>query len=225
MSIFKSFGDTASNSASGSVNGFAEKLDFGKLTEILEAMDRDGKSVGPVAQGNKIHSPLEQQAFYDAIRAGRESAETLHRQILDIHAARIAEREAEDFKAFGSLAGVLPSLAQDWLYDLRTKCKAEKEFLKTCFNIFASKDPIEKVTENLAAFDRHCRENGITFDEAAQQLVAGEKPKTAVDHIKEWRFAMAAVGGGILGGAGIDLGTVPVLKDSVGLFFNTVHEY
>jgi hypothetical protein len=202
-------------------NDFAASLDFEKLAAILDAFERNGISVDSEKAKGDIRSPLEQKAFFDAVRAGRENAETLHRQILDIHARRAAEKDDADFKEFSSLAGILPDMAQDCLYDLRTKCKSEAGFLRTAFGIFASTDPAAKVTRNLAAFDRHCRENGITFDEAAQLLVAGEKPKTAVDHIKEWRFAMAAIGGGILGGAGIDLGTVPVLKDSVGLFFNT----
>ncbi|HEY8189394.1 MAG TPA: cation:dicarboxylase symporter family transporter, partial [Micavibrio sp.] len=202
-------------------NDFAASLDFEKLAAILKAFEENGLSVDPEKAKGGLRSPLEQKAFFDAVRAGQESAETLHQQILDIHARRAAEKDDADFKEFSSLAGILPDMAQDCLYDLRTKCKSEAGFLKTAFGIFASKDPAEKATQNLAAFDRHCRENGITFDEAAQLLVAGEKPKTTVDHIKEWRFAMAAIGGGILGGAGLDLGTVPVLKDSVGLFFNT----
>lgn len=201
---------------------FPASWDFEQFSNVLKHSKDRGETLTPVINNpDKVLSPLEQKAFYDALRAGEESAKRLHQQLVEIQTVRRTAEEAEEFKKFGSLAGILPDMLQDWIHDLRTKCKAEKEFLKTNFNIFASKYPLEKVTQTLGNFDTHCRENGITFDEASRQLVAGDKPKTPMDHVREMRFALAAIGGAVAGVAGLDLGTVPVVKDSVGLFFNT----
>lgn len=109
--------------------------------------------------------------------------------------------------------------AREQLEKLREESKKERGFLSKCFSIFASEKPLDKVVNDVAAFDKYCRKNGIKYDEVAQQLVAGEKPPTAWDKIKDYRFLIAAAGGAALGLAGADLGQVPVLKEAPSAFF------
>lgn len=103
---------------------------------------------------------------------------------------------------------------------LREEGKTQSGFLKTNFNIFAHHQPLEKITENVLSFDKYCRKNGITFDEAAQQLVPGNRPKTAFDKIHEFRFLIAAAGGMVIGLAGLSaISFVPALGAIPTAFF------
>src|SRR5690606_35525392 len=48
---------------------------------------------------------------------------------------------------------------------LRDGCKTEKRFARACFNLFSSRNPVEKAMADVAAFEKYCHKNGITFDE------------------------------------------------------------
>ncbi len=114
------------------------------------------------------------------------------------------------------------------LYALQEEGKAEDGFLKTVFNIFSSKDPLEKIVHDVASFAQYCRANHITFDEISQQLAPGDKPRTTWDKIKEFRFLIAAAGGCALGLGGYAtdinlLGHAPdIIQNIPGAFFKAL---
>ena len=109
---------------------------------------------------------------------------------------------------------------KEQLEKLREEGKKEKKFLSVNFNLWASKNPVEEAMTSVAAFERYCHKNGITYDEVGQQLVAGPKPKTAWDHIKDFRFLIAAGMGAMVGLGGLSLaGAVPALGMVTGAFF------
>ncbi len=103
---------------------------------------------------------------------------------------------------------------------LRDEAKKEQGFLSKTFSVFSHEKPMEKVLEDLRTFEKYCHKNGITFDEVAGQMVAGPKPKTVLDKMKEFRFLIAAAGGTALGLAGINpMGMNHVVQELPGMFF------
>lgn len=105
---------------------------------------------------------------------------------------------------------------------LRRETKTETGFLKFNFNIFSHPAPVEKITADIAAFDKYCRKNGITFNEISKQLVQGEKPLSVGNKFWDARFLVAALGGAVLGFAGVNLGAVPLLSNAPGIFFGAL---
>ncbi|MBI1216503.1 MAG: cation:dicarboxylase symporter family transporter [Alphaproteobacteria bacterium] len=158
-----------------------------ELAEILREMEQNGYAANAEkAADKKRKSPLNEQAFYDALAKNIEDAEKLKAQ----------------------------------LEKLREESKKEKGYLSTAFNLFADKKPVEKALSSVSEFEKYCHKNGITYDEVGRQLVAGEKPRTAFDRIKDFRFLIAAGAGGLLGLGGISLaGAVPALGMVTGAFF------
>lgn len=109
---------------------------------------------------------------------------------------------------------------KEQLQKLRDEGKKEKGFLSVSFNLFAHKNPVEKAMTSVAEFERYCHKNGITYDKVGQQLVAGPKPKTAWNHIKDFRFLIAAGMGAAIGLGGLSLaGAVPALGLFTTAFF------
>jgi hypothetical protein len=110
---------------------------------------------------------------------------------------------------------------------LQEKVKSEHGFLKTVFNIFSNEKPIEKLMDDVSAFEKYCRENNITFNEANQQLEIYSPPPTIFSKLKDFRFLVAAVGGGLLGLgghlSGVDLTShVPPVNELPGMFFSAL---
>ncbi len=103
---------------------------------------------------------------------------------------------------------------------LRDEAKKEKGYLSKAFGVFSKEKPIEAVLENVASFEKYCHREGITFNDVSNQLIAGEKPKTAFDKISEFRFLIAAAGGGLTGLAGVNImARYPVLESVPDMFF------
>lgn len=90
---------------------------------------------------------------------------------------------------------------------LRDRCKRERGFLKKAFTIFGSRNPLDAVLHDIAAFDTFCQKNSIVFDAKNQQLemVKVETGKRIAHELWESRFLVAAVGASATGAAGIDL--------------------
>ena len=213
-------------------------LDFSELAAILREFQKNELDVRP--EGLPGASPLNQKAFYDAIRAGKESASVLTRQLKAVPELRATAKNRVADDQFGALTCIFPKAEQNYLGEWRARCKRVTGFLTKNFNIFADKNPaaradreIGEAVRNIAAFDKYCREKGVTFDETSQQLTPGEKPKTLWDWTKELRFAIAAVGGVALGLGGMNLITgqgismpgyqeygAPVMAQMPGLFFS-----
>ncbi len=103
---------------------------------------------------------------------------------------------------------------------IRADAKRSKGFLSFNFGIFADRDPAAKIVATVTGFAAYCRRNGLRYDEGAQRLVVGEKPRTALDKIAEMRFLLAAVGGGALGLAGVNVAQhLPLLEYAPKAFF------
>ncbi len=106
---------------------------------------------------------------------------------------------------------------------LREEAKKERGFLSKSFAVFSHERPMEKVLADIKSFEKYCHKNGISFDETANQMVAGPKPKTAFDKIKEFRFLIAAAGGTALGLAGINpMGMNHVVQEMPSMFFHVL---
>ncbi len=108
------------------------------------------------------------------------------------------------------------------LQEIRDEARSQKGFLSKAFNIFASKDPLEKAAKDVVEFEMYCQKNHITFDEVRKQLVPGEKPKTVLNKLNENKFLIAAVGGTLAGVAGFDPAAYPVLNQIPGFFFTAL---
>lgn len=109
------------------------------------------------------------------------------------------------------------------LEGLREESKKQKGFLSKVFGVFSHPKPIEKVLADISVFDKYCRDNGITYDEVKKQLVAGAKPKTGWDKVKDFRFLVAAASGGALGLAGLNaMGMLPALAVIPTVFFGAL---
>lgn len=119
---------------------------------------------------------------------------------------------------------------QDELQALRDRVKKEKGFIKAAFNIFSHPEPVRKAVENVAAFEVYCRENKIGFDEVARGLEAPHEKSvgaTAWNKVKDFRFLVAAIGGGVVGMAGSAAGVnltqaIPLASSVPGLFFGAL---
>lgn len=113
------------------------------------------------------------------------------------------------------------------LEKLRETAKAEKGFLKIAFNLFSAGKPLEKILADIGTFAEYCNENNITFDAAAERLIAGKKPETVwhktAHHLYEFRFLIAAVAGGTAGALGLNPADAsPELAAYPGVFFSKV---
>lgn len=167
---------------------------------------KQGRKALSVAELAKILQDMEQNGYAaDAAKSARKGKSPFNEQAFYDALAKNIET-AEKLKA---------ELAK-----LRDEAKKEKGFLSTSFNLFAHRNPVEKALSSVDAFDRYCRKNGISYDEVRQQLVAGPKPKTAWDHIRDFRFLIAAGAGAAIGLGGLSLaGAVPALGLVTGAFF------
>jgi hypothetical protein len=110
---------------------------------------------------------------------------------------------------------------------LQEQVKSEHGFFKTLFNVFSNQNPVEKIISDLSEFEKYCRENNITFNEANQQLEIFSPPPSALSKLKDFRFLVAAVGGGLLGlgahASGIDLTSyAPPANQLPGMFFSAL---
>lgn len=198
---------------------------------ILSALTNDDP-----AQLRIVMQSVDDEARWQKLAAGTEALtfEELAHALRELHANDMMAHP-EKVKAFAQDAsiftqeGFYESLRQNFedvealreqIRVLREEGKTQSGFIRTNFNIFAHHQPLEKITENVLSFDKYCRKNGITFDDVAQQLVPGEKPKTVFDKIHEFRFLIAAGGGMVMGLAGLSaISFVPALAAIPTAFF------
>lgn len=217
---------------------------FEKLSDLLKTLEDDKLAIDPDKAGK---GPLSQLAFYDDIRAGRFTTATAREQLAKVREENEAAKEqgigsiltepVEALYNFSKRKGLISAPASHRIEDFYHSCKREAGFLSSRFNIFADKDPLEKAVSNVVEFDRYCKKNGIGYgvprNESAYRLVQGEKPKTGLDYLKEWRFALAAAAGIALGASGMNLDSgagitmpgfnehiTPILSQTPGWFFS-----
>lgn len=123
------------------------------------------------------------------------------------------------------------TLLQAELQSLRDRTKQERGFLKTLFNVFASPSPVEQALQNVASFEAYCRENNVTFDDVARGLESPHSTSFSADawnKVKDFRFLVAAIGGGLIGAAtgaigGVSLmDAVPLASSVPGVFFGVL---
>lgn len=108
------------------------------------------------------------------------------------------------------------------LEELRAEEKKQAGYVKRAFSIFSDRDPVAKAMSSMDAFEKYTHKNGIKYDASQQKFVAGEKPRTGWDTVWDNRFLIAAGVGAAIGLAGLNLGALPLLGATPGLFFGAL---
>lgn len=191
-------------------------------------------------EGNELNAKA--QVVWDDIVAGKKSLtfEQLHEVITVLDQKKMAlhpelvKNKAGQSKSPFSNAGfydflrnqddVVPAM-QEQLRVLRERVKKERGFISKAFNIFSSEKPLEQVTKDLMSFEKYCKRYGISFDDVNNALIGGDRMHPALSAVTDFRFLLAAVGGGLLGlggyASGVDIMShLPEAAGDVpGLFF------
>jgi hypothetical protein len=135
-----------------------------------------------------------------------------------------------NFLKFAAANDDVHAILAEQLEGLRTEAKKKKGFLTKCFNIRASKNPLEAVLKDVTAFEKYCQKNKISFNDIEGTLEQEHVPswdQKAGKVISDFRFLVAAIGGAALGLAGnaggVDiLSYAPMLNEIPGLFFKGI---
>lgn len=111
---------------------------------------------------------------------------------------------------------------QKELEDLKAEEKKKAGYVKRAFAVFSDPKAAEKAVRDAEALEHYFYKNGIKYDAKENKLVQSEKPRTGWDTVWDNRFLIAAGGGAALGFAGLNLGLLPLLGATPGLFFGAL---
>ena len=175
-----------------------------------------------IAAGKHTLSFAEIQRILNGLQSSSYEVHPEHFKTEKNQNSPFAKKEFYDFLQNSS---DIKNTLETQLETLRADVKKQKGYLSKAFGIFASEQPVAKVTQDVLNFEKHCHKHGISFDDVNNNLIGGDRENPAWKKVKDFRFLVAAVGGSMLGlagnAAGVDiLGTMPqIVNDIPGLFF------
>lgn len=200
-----------------------EALTVSELAEILGEMEKNGKPI--VAEklvDPKRKTPLHDQAFYDALAKNIQNAEKIQRQLIELHAEerKIARQNAGYVRtAFNWAVNGVTNLAADKIAQALGKQHEKQDYIANFADKVYYGRAIADAGRDVSTLEKYMQNHGIKYDTKEQKLALGAKPRSWGDTLWDNRFLIAAGAGAAIGLAGLNLGLLPILAASPGIFF------